>query len=386
MTKVALLHCAGYENDLLKNRIRAALSLIGFDLSLFSGLRVGLKPNLLMPFSPDRAVITHPEFFRAAAQVVLEAGGMPVLMECPNFFSLDSTIRRVGYDEIVNSLGIPVANMEPVRPLHYDQALLYKSIEVAAALFDVDILVNLPKFKTHAFTYVSGSVKHLFGVIPGLRKSRMHMRLPSVTEFSDFLLDLYGAVNQRFSEPRRLLHIMDAVLAMEGEGPGPSGSARRMDAVLASEDGLALDWTAVSVAGLSPDKVLTLTRGFTRPFGVSSPDEIEVVGDRIEDLKMKDFAPPSREIYGGVGWPITSKTFKNWFVERPEPDLDKCVLCYQCQRTCPAGAISRASEGGRAPRFDYKKCIRCFCCMEICPEAALSAKKGRLQWMLRLKG
>ncbi|MBW1988114.1 MAG: DUF362 domain-containing protein [Deltaproteobacteria bacterium] len=384
MYNVALLHCSEYEHELLKDRVRRALSLIGFDPARFSGKRVGLKPNLLMPFAPDRAVVTHPEFFRAAAAVVKENNGVPVLTECPNFLSQQATVDKVGYGGILAELGVDMADMDETASLPSAGGELYKKIDVSKAVLEVDILLNLAKMKTHAFTYLSGPVKHLFGVIPGIRKSRMHMRLPDNERFSTFLLDLYAGLCAHFAPPRAMIHLVDGVLAMEGNGPGPSGTPKRMNAVLAGENALAVERVIVAITGLDPNKLYTLMKGAARGMGPGSLEDVEVLGDKVEDLYSPDFAPPSRTLYGGVAWPLTSPTLKNWFVERPVPDPEKCALCYHCKRTCPADAISPAKKGGKVPRFDYKACIRCFCCMEICPEAAITIRKGRLQWMLKV--
>jgi len=385
MTRVSLLKCPEYDNARLRRALNQGLEDIGFDVSAFRGARVALKPNLLMPFAPESAVVTHPEFFRAAVQMVKEHGGIPVIIESPNFFELKKTMRRTGFMEIAGQEGVEIPDVTITRRLAYPQGRIYKGIEISEAFFSVDVIVNLPKFKTHAFTHISGAVKNLFGTIPGLRKSRMHARLPDQRGFCTFLLDLAGAITQGFDPPKKVLHLMDAILAMEGEGPGPSGAPKQMGCVLAGTDPVAVDWVAASVAGVNMDKALTIGMGFERPFAVSSPEEIEVVGDSISSCALSDFVASKHKIYGGICWPMTSPTVKNWFVERPVPQPDKCVLCYQCQKTCPASAISQAPPGAKVPRYDYRKCIRCFCCMEICPEAAISATPGWLQGVLNLK-
>ncbi|MBI9074952.1 MAG: DUF362 domain-containing protein [Desulfatibacillum sp.] len=384
MTRVALMRCKEYRNDLLTDVIARGMAAAGFDMESLMGARVILKPNLLMPTHPDKAVVTHPEFFRAAAMVVLEYGGTPILVENPNFFSLENTLKKVGYGPIMEELGIQVPDPVPTRPLRWEHGKLYRTIDISAAYFDADIILNLVKFKTHSFTYVTGAVKHLFGVIPGLKKSRMHMRVPDQADFADYLLDLYGGLKYGMGPDRQLFHLVDGVRSMEGEGPGPTGSPRDWGVVLAGEDAIAVDWVAVKTAGLDPAKVFTIGQGFKRDFGPNSSEDIQVVGESIQDLACQ-FTPPKNTIYGGVVWPLTSKTVKNWLVEKPAPNPEKCILCYQCMKTCPAQAIAKAPEGKKVPAFDYRKCIRCFCCMEICPEAAIGLKQGALQWIFSFK-
>ena len=384
MKKVALIKQNDYTKNVLKEKIINGLKSIGFNIKTFKDARVALKPNLLMPFKAEKAVITHPEFFRALAEIVLDCNGAPVLIESPSINSLESTIKKVGYDKIAESLGIAVADIAPTDVLKYKNAKSFKNIAISKEFFNVDIIINMPKFKTHGFTYATGAVKNLFGAIPGLNKSRMHMKIPSQLDFSNFLLDLYGAFLKGFQKPKKLIHIMDAVLAMEGEGPGPAGKPRKMSSIIIGDDAVAVDCIAVLVAGLDIEKVFTITEGFKRDFCVSSIEEIQVLGEKIENMKLNDFIPSKNSVFShAVRWPLTSKTFKSLFLEKPVPQEGKCNLCYNCKKICPAGAISKSVVEKKIPLYNYSNCIRCFCCIEICPEAALATKKGLFQWIMK---
>jgi uncharacterized protein (DUF362 family)/Pyruvate/2-oxoacid:ferredoxin oxidoreductase delta subunit len=380
MTQVALMKCGDYDDELLIKVIKDGLVKIGFDLAQFKKARVGLKPNLLMGAKPDKAIATHPSFFKAVAKIVIENGGIPVLTECHGFGPFKSVLNSTGYAEVIKELGMEVGKMEEIAPLHYPQAKLMKRIDVSKAFFDVDVIINLPKFKTHGFTYISGAVKNLFGTIPGLRKARMHLRFPQPMEFSEWLLDLNGALLNGFERPKKIIHIMDAIIGQEGEGPGPSGTPRKIGAIVIGSDPVAVDFVAAEIAGLDYKKIPSIALGFQRDFTVSSPEEITITGQKIEDLRVKNFQPTKSSISSHIlrGW-LVSPTVKNLVIEKPWPSEEKCNLCYKCKAVCPAGAISNAQENKNIPDYDYKKCIRCFCCIEFCPEAAISLKKGILQ-------
>ena len=383
MTQVALIKCSDYDDDLLIKVIKDGLGKIGFDFAQFKNARVGLKPNLLMAATPEKAVTTHPSFFKAVARIVIEQGGTPVLTECNGFGSLKLVMNSAGYAEVVKELSMEVGKMEEIASLHYPQAKLIKRIDISKAFFDVDMIINLPKLKTHGFTYMSGAVKNLFGTIPGLRKARMHLRFPEPNGFSEWLLDLNGALLNGFEKPKTIIHIMDAIVGQEGEGPGPSGTPKKIGAVIFGSDPVAVDFVAAGVAGLDYKKVPTIMLGFKRDFTVSSPEDISVIGQSIEDLRVKNFQPTKSSISSHIlrGW-LVGPTVKNIFIEKPWPSEEKCTLCYKCMSVCPAGAISQAQDSKKIPLYDYKKCIRCYCCIEFCPEAAISLKKGKLQWLL----
>ncbi len=210
MTLISLQKCAQHDNKILKEKILTGLRQINFDLTELKNKRVCLKPNLLMPVSPERAVTTHPEIFRAVAQIVRDYTTNIVLIESPNIFALKPTIKKAGLAEIVKELGIEVADINITETLRFPLAHRYKNIDISKALFDVDFIINMPKLKTHGFTHYTGAVKNLFGVIPGLSKARMHMRAPSQMEFTEFLLDLYGGLLNGFEKPKKFIHVMDA--------------------------------------------------------------------------------------------------------------------------------------------------------------------------------
>jgi uncharacterized protein (DUF362 family)/Pyruvate/2-oxoacid:ferredoxin oxidoreductase delta subunit len=384
MSVVSLLPCAAYENRLLTDAIRKSLSNIGFDVKTFKKARVVVKPNLLSPAADEKAIITHTEFFRAVVQIVKDSGGTPILLESPAIHSLARTLKKTGYGRVVEEEGIDTADPAVTRTLHYDGARKFKHLDISEGYFDADIILSLPKFKTHGITYITGAVKLLFGAIPGVEKSKMHMRAPTPEEFSEFILDLYGAMTFGFTPSKPIIHIMDAVCVQEGEGPGPAGKPRWLNAVLAGDNGIAVDYVAAMVAGLDIKKALTVVNGFKREYGVSSPEEIEVVGAAIDDLRVDDFEPATgNSIFSNMfRWPFNTTTFKNLFLDRPVPREDRCTLCYQCKKICASGAISESNGRKQVPAYDYDTCIRCYCCLEICPESAIERQRGRLQWVL----
>lgn len=384
MTRVALMKCRDYSNERLKSIISEGLQQIGFKLEAFRNKRVILKPNLLMASTPDKAITTHPEFFRAVAQIVNEYGGKPVIAESPAMSSLVNILPKTGYLSIIEEESIEIGDVSETHVLVYDKAKTFKRFEISRPFFDADIILNLPKFKTHGITYATGAAKNLFGTIPGLKKSQWHTKAPNPTEFSDMILDLNEALLRGIQPPRQFIHIMDAIVGQEGEGPGPTGKPREIGAVIVGENPIAVDYVAVKVVGLDVEKVRTITSGWSRDLGISSPDEIRIVGESIESMRISGFLPTRHTISSNMAsrWPFTSKTFRNLITEKPFPDKDKCTLCLKCREICPAKAIAKPSEKKRTPEFDYRKCIRCYCCMEICPQAAIGLKRGKLQWAM----
>jgi uncharacterized protein (DUF362 family)/ferredoxin len=381
--RVALLKCEDYDALRIREKMMEALNLIGLEPQIFAGKRVVVKPNLLNASAPEKSVVTHPEFFRAALRMVRDHGGNPILCESPAFQPLAKVIKKAGYDRIVEEEGCEIADPRSTGILFCDGRCRFKRFEISSAVFDADIILNLPKFKTHGLTYITGAVKNLFGLIYGLNKSQWHLKARSKEEFSEFLLDYYSALLRGFEKPKVFIHLMDAVMGMEGEGPGAGGTPRKIGAVLAGQDAVSVDAVATRVVGLPLKEVLTVTLGERRGLGTGAFERIELLGADLDAFQIRDYVPTRASGGNPMGhWPLNTRVLKDLLVEKPAPSKERCTLCYQCKAICPGGAISESQGESGVPSYDYDKCIRCYCCMEICPEAAIRLKKGKLQWLV----
>ncbi len=377
MATVSLARCPEYSRDAIRGRMMRSLEEIGFDPNRFRGARVAMKPNLLLPAAPDKAIVTHPVFFEAALDIVIEHGGRPIVVESPALASVEKALRRSGYGPALDRTGVGVADATGTAIVHNERGVAFKRFEIIREVCDAEFIINLPKMKTHGLTYFTGAVKNYFGLVPGLEKAQWHLRAPTAAEFTSFLLDFYGAIRDGFSPRKTLLNIMDGICALEGEGPGPGGRARFVGVMLASEDAVALDAVASAVVGLDREKIPTLAIAESRGLGVGALENITIVGESVSSCAVSGFVPNRSTVRSGAPrWPFTSSFVKNLVLERPVPDARLCTRCHQCRDICPARAISTTAKNEKTPRFDYALCIRCYCCMEICPEGAIELQKG----------
>jgi uncharacterized protein (DUF362 family)/Pyruvate/2-oxoacid:ferredoxin oxidoreductase delta subunit len=384
MVQVSLLKCSAYRDEWLEAAVAQSLVNIGFPLGDFENKTVALKPNFLMAAPVNKAIITHPAFFRAVAQVVRSHGGRLLIVESPAMESVKRVMKKGEYGPIVQELEVTVPSDNRKGVVLNPRERRFRRFDVLQAILDADIIINLPKLKTHGLTYITGATKNLFGLIPGLEKSKWHLKAPGAQAFSELLLDLNEALMEGFSTPKPILHLVDAVVGQEGDGPGPSGTPREIGAVLAGTNPVAIDCVAADLLGFDYRSVPSVAGGFDRNLGVSSPNEIECVGEEMDGMRLHDFQPARHKISTATydRWPFNRKRFRNLFTSRPVPQGEKCTLCYQCMAICPAGAIEKAAEGENVPRYLYDKCVRCYCCMEICPDAAIRLKSGALEWVM----
>jgi len=381
-TTVSLITCPDYGPAVLEQAILRGLDNIGFDFARFKGARTALKPNFLTAAPVEKAVTTHPEFIRATARVVKDHGGIPVIMESPSTMSLDRFIKKTPYREIIESEGIELADTADSMELPCPLGETYRSFLVSRAFDSADLILNLPKLKTHALTYITGAVKNLYGMIPGFDKAKWHIRARNRDRFAGLLLDFYSGVLDRFGD--RTVHIVDGIMGMEGEGPGTGGNPRKLDLVLAGHDGVAVDFIAANLLKLDLSLIKTITDGRRRGLGLASFDDIRLTGDDFNGAVVSDFIPPDFSPGSGlIGRIINIGLLRKLFIDRPVPSMEKCTLCYECKKICPAGAISPQEKSRGVPLYDYDICIRCYCCKEVCPEGASQKKNGPLQGLLK---
>jgi len=366
MPTVTTAPCSDYEHHTVEAALNAALLPVGGMAAFVSpGQRVLLKVNLLSKAIPDRAVTTHPSVVRALIRAVRSVGGTPVVGDSPGGPNTAGQVRKVwehtGIGAVCAAEGVELLLFDDdcVRvPNEYGS--LYGAFTLGRAVVEADVLISVPKFKTHGFMMFTGGVKNLFGCIPGLEKAQYHVKVPDRDDFGSMLVDLMLACAPA-------LCVMDAVVGMEGDGPA-GGDPRHIGALIASADCLALDVVASAIAGLDPMEVYSNKAGAARGLCPASADEVEVIGPQWRDLAPTGFRLPARDISSMMpGW--LGRRLRGWTTARPRLERPaECTRCGHCEQVCPVAAVRVESDG---PVFDAATCIRCYCCQELCPPQAL---------------
>lgn len=366
---VSVIGCQTYELGCVRQAVIAALSpLGGIGRFVRPGMQVLLKPNLLRGAGPERAVTTHPAMMQAVASLVREAGGNVLIGDSPGGLMQDNPV-------VMRESGAAlVAEREGACLVPFDQAvwrrLRDQDYHLAPPALEADLMINLPKLKTHAFARYTGAVKNLFGVIPGRRKREYHCRAPGIVDFGQVLVDLLELV-------RPGLTILDGVLGQEGNGPGMGGTPHLYGCVAASHDPVALDAVIAQAMGYRAGEVIYLDQAATRGLGVSNSAQVRVVGDRSA-LQWKKLDLPAPHWYFRFPSWVTAP-FAEITRVRPRLIPSACVGCGSCAEVCPKQVISRDNP----PTFDLKDCVGCLCCAEICPQGAIEPKWS---WAARLIG
>ncbi len=377
MEKVSIVKCENYEYDNVKNAIKKSLDLTG-GLPKFvkPGNIVLLKVNAIIGFAPERAATTHPAVVRAMAELVNEAGGIPLVGDSSGAFGFTGqSLEMCGIAKAARDAGAKLVNFESTGtyPVNVNGKIL-RTINIAKPVIDCDVLISMPKLKTHQLTKYTGAVKNFYGVIPGTGKAAIHQLAPSEESLSQAVVDVYSAL-------KPTLAVMDGIVGMEGEG-ATNGTPIGSKVIMSSSDCVALDAVASEVIGFFHKDIMTTRFAHERGLGVGILDEIEVLGEKIKDVRL-DFR---KSKYIAYKLPDFIRKIMFSFAENVssvEICADECKTCGICVKSCPAAAITLEQE----PFIDQKKCNKCYCCHELCPNGAVKLNTSFLGKILlkRLK-
>ncbi len=402
--QIALVRCNDYDPAAVEAAVRRSIELLGgMGAFVKPGQKVLLKPNLLRPLSPEKAAGTHPTIVAAVAKLVIEAGGQPTIVESPGG-PYNAMILRMSYRKTEMTWAAEVSgaalnyDVEATQVSHPEGRIL-RRLDVVRPLTEADVVINLPKFKTHNLTTLTLCVKNLFGLVPGALKIAYHAKLREVRPFAEGLVDILTYV-------KPALNIVDAVVGMEGNGPS-GGDPRPMGVLIAGADALAVDTASAALIGIDPLSVLTTQVAAERGLTSGRVEDLDLVGDALKSLQVKGFrlgiaaeVDPgllSNKLLGliRVGAPEGGATAegpearRSWFAMLSRGWMarqlvvvphagEKCIGCGYCVKHCPAEAIRVVNK---IARMDTRKCIRCYCCHELCPESAVELRRP---WLGRL--
>ncbi len=355
MSKV-LIHPATYKN--LRQAIDRSFDL--FPLK-FKGKRVLIKPNVLRGSGAEEGIVTHPAMVRTVVEKVETMSPASIVVgDNPGLFSYganEETFKKTGLMEAAKGYYRNIGNDSEKVDFNPDFA---PTVSISRAVLDADILISLPKFKTHGLTIITGAIKNSYGSLPGAQKAGLHKAAGSMERFHEMVVDVF-----RLRVPD--LFLMDAVVGMEGNGPA-SPDLRDIGLILASDNGVALDAVMATMVGCEPGRLRFLQKAKQAGLGDYDLSTIEIIGGLRQ---LPGFKLPPLDGGAILGNKDAQARLHNRTVLRPQADPGLCTGCGTCVDQCPAGALSLNDN---LPRVNSEACIVCFCCQEICPEKAITLR------------
>jgi len=368
MPVISVVKTPSYDEKILYPAVERHLAAIGAAELIRPGMRVLIKPNLLAARDPGKCVTTEPALIEAVVRSLTERGITDIkIADSPSGPFVSSALKN-----LYTVCGLKTPLLEPY--LNYDTSwqsvqapdgFSCRSFNIISPVCEADLIINMPRLKTHSMTYLSGAVKNLFGAVPGLQKPELHYRFPVMRDFCVMLTELARLISPQIT-------IMDAVRIMEGNGPS-GGVPRTCGFTFASRDPFSLDLFAAEMIGL-PEKTVFIDcikngRPDTSPIdlvgdGISPFSPPLVMPDTMNDTLLGSLPPLLRKPLLVIGG--------HFLTPYPKIDYTNCIGCGKCSESCPPGTIS--IRNGKA-YIARKKCITCFCCQEVCPKGAVTVRR-----------
>ena len=365
-----------YANDYndIKNQVKYLLDNLLKDVEIKDGMSVFIKTNALSPHPKERAITTHPSVVKAIIKYLKKYNVRIIVGDNPATKEMTTVYKVNGTMDVIKETGVELANNKDLKVISAKEYKRYKDFNVSRQIVESDILINVPKLKTHGLAYFTGAQKNLFGTIYGLEKAQWHVKSSSPLEFGEAMSDLYSAIKEEVKD-KLFINIMDGIEGLEGEGPATGGVKKSANVLLGSKDAIALDRVAMEIVKLDHTKSFISILSSDRGLGEFDLNNIDIIGDDLSLFDDVKFEPAKTEEVGIRSLKLLNdhKIIKNMVLEHPVFDKEKCIKCGECKKICPPGAI--CMEEKNTPTVNKKTCIRCWCCQEVCPVNAI--KKSR---------
>ena len=276
----------------IREMVERAIQLIGgIDDIVSKGDRVLIKPNICYVLKPGETEVSDPRIAKAIYDILVEMEADPVIAESSGSSS-DTKDRwelpfiTTGYYDLRDQ-GYEVINLKTVNErvvVDNPRAKVLKKAMIWKLAREVDVIINLPVIKTHDHLPATLGLKNLKGLMPDSEKKKFHREY-----------GLYQAIADLNLVVKAQLTIVDGIFCREGLGY-PFSEEREMDLILAGRDPVAVDTVTLKIMGIDPQRQPDLTRAAALGLGTMELKEIEVVGDKIEDVKER-FKTPAEALH-----------------------------------------------------------------------------------------
>ncbi len=303
---VSFVRADSYENSVLETALRQVLAPLGGMAAFVKpGDRVLLKPNLLTGARPGKECTTRPELVYWVARLVLEAGGQPFLGDSPAFGSARGVALANGYQPIVEELRLPIIDFQGRRYETVGEG--FNHLLLSKEAMEADVVINLPKVKSHAQLTLTLGVKNLFGCVPGKMKAWWHMEAGKDSDrFGKMLVETARTIDPD-------LTILDGIIGHEGNGPS-GGEPRPLGVLGASTNVFAIDRAMVEILKTDPTRVPTVAA--SQKLGLCPRlTEIEFPLLTPAELQIQDWKLPEKLMPIDFGMPrVLKSTFRHLYI------------------------------------------------------------------------
>lgn len=362
--KVAARICREYIPDLVYDLIGEIYKACeGPDVK---GKKVLLKPNILIDADPEKCISTHPVVVEAMARYLMNEGATVLIGDSPALHRNSFRGEKSGIADVCRRLGAEWADFSK-NPV--DVSLRKGRIKMASVVNDVDLIISLPKLKTHELVYLTCAVKNTLGLVPGFHKAKQHAIHYDRERFAEFLVDLNEAVMPDF-------FLIDGIMGMEGPGPG-QGMPVMTGVILGSVNPAAVDIIASVITGYDPMDIPTTAVALRRGLWLKDTSDIIYDGPAPEIIKKKDFKKIPVTGNENIALKFIKKRIPllRKFDKRPVFLHGNCTGCMECISMCSSNALTMHKSVKNHVILKDSRCIRCYCCAEVCRYHAVEIRR-----------
>jgi uncharacterized protein (DUF362 family) len=281
---VTLTRCSDYSRQAIADAIEKHFNLLGgLEQFVRPGDSVLLKPNFIAPRSRRHATQTDPAVILETARLLKDFGARPFVADSPAWANTSECVKALKLDEPLKQLSVPVKQLD--NPKKCRVGTKKTKVGISSVALDADVIINLPKFKSHQQLGATFAVKNMFGCVSGKKKALWHFtKGGSQDEFCELLIDIYRYINPA-------LTIIDAVTAMDGPGP-IRGRARPLGWLIGGTDPIACETICAKLVNIEPDDIPIIKTAKQISFGCPDPAKITITGDDFSQSICTDFELP----------------------------------------------------------------------------------------------
>ncbi len=278
---VAITRCTDYSRANVAEAVAKQFELLGgIEKFVSRGDNVLLKPNFIAPRSRDHATQTHPAVIIEVAKRLKDFGARPFVGDSPAWGNVFACADKLKLSEPLKKLGIPVRQLNNPKKCK----IAGTKVGISSVALDADVIINLPKFKSHQQLVATFAVKNMFGCVSGKMKAYWHFAKGKRAEdFCELLIEIY-----RFLNPA--LTMIDGIVAMDGPGP-INGRTRPLGWLIGGADPIACEIVCSKLIGAKPNDFPIIRTAKQIGFGCAQADGIKVLGDDYKQRICTDFEP-----------------------------------------------------------------------------------------------
>jgi len=281
---VTLTRCSDYSRLAIAEAIEKHFDLLGgLEKFVKPCDSVLLKPNFIAPRSRRHATQTDPAVILETARLLKDFGARPFVADSPAWSNTFDCVKALQMDESLKKLSVPVRQLDNPKKCRVGTKNI--RVGISSVALDADVIINLPKFKSHQQLGATFAIKNMFGCVTGKKKALWHFRKGRHhDEFCRLLIDIYKYLNPA-------LTIIDAVTAMDGPGP-IRGRARPLGWLIGGTDPIACETICAKLVNIELEDIPIIKTAKQIGFGCSDAAKITIAGDDFPQSVCTDFILP----------------------------------------------------------------------------------------------